>query len=67
MTTDEVGWSKHAHRKSKVLDSRRLVKIEKSPYRSYGLTDRHEVWHRDDFDHVDPWLDYHVKDTNFIS
>jgi len=25
----------------------RAVKIEISPYLSNGLTDRHEIWHRD--------------------
>jgi len=41
------GWSKHAHHKSKMADSRHLGKIEKSPYLSDGLTDRHEIWHDD--------------------
>ena len=39
------GWSKRAHHKFKMADSRHLGKIEKSPYRHDGLTDRHEIWH----------------------
>jgi len=40
-------WSKHAHHKFKMGDSRHLGKIEKSSYLRNGLTDRHEIWHDD--------------------
>ena len=35
----------NAHNKSNMADSRHIGKIEKSPYLSNGLTDRHEIWH----------------------
>jgi len=40
-------YSKYAHNKSKMANSRHIGKIEKSPYLNNGLIDRHEIYHGD--------------------